>query len=336
MAWFRKYEFGENISGLDYVSNVDGDMYMYAIKNNPSTIYKLYNNSNIWSKVDTKNWEDGMTLYYPDGDGNPDTEDFTFTDNPNEFYACVERNGNGESNLSILRYDLTETETETINMNQNLNQSIPAMIATHEWDVNEVFPSVGANLGFEGITYVPDSYLTKYGLEDINTNTTYNPTKYSNHGYGLFFVGLEENGVIYGLALNHEDTSEYHIITSFASGEESVMAVYFDIDVGYLWTICDDSCDGKHHVFTLTLNSNSKSKSNAEGGSSSSGTFEKIASYDRPTGMKNYNNEGYMVSPEASCCDDNSYKVVYWADDGDDKGHVIRSGTVPCGDYISL
>ena len=42
---------------------------------------------------------------------------------------------------------------------------------------------------------------------DEATHATYNPASYPNHGTGLFFVGLEGNGSVYGYALNHADNT---------------------------------------------------------------------------------------------------------------------------------
>ena len=41
------------------------------------------------------------------------------------------------------------------------------------------------------------------GFIDESTGAAYDPARYPNHGTGLFFVGVEANGIIYGYALDH-------------------------------------------------------------------------------------------------------------------------------------
>ncbi|WP_433080965.1 hypothetical protein ACQP1P_44695 [Dactylosporangium sp. CA-052675] len=72
---------------------------------------------------------------------------------------------------------------------------------TREWNLTADLPPVAANSGLEGITFVPDSYLTAKGFRDEHTGAAYDPATYPNHGGGLFLVGLEANGSIYAYAI---------------------------------------------------------------------------------------------------------------------------------------
>ena len=66
---------------------------------------------------------------------------------------------------------------------------------------------MGANLGLEAITWVPDTYLVASGFIDESTGAAYDPSRYPGHGTGLFFVGVEANGIIYAYALDHVDAA---------------------------------------------------------------------------------------------------------------------------------
>ena len=66
------------------------------------------------------------------------------------------------------------------------------LVATNQWDITpDLPPSADPNMGFEGITWIPDSFLVSAGFVDVQTNALYSPSDYPNHGNGLFFVGYE-------------------------------------------------------------------------------------------------------------------------------------------------
>ena len=97
-------------------------------------------------------------------------------------YVATERdnNANTASRLSVLRYDLAAAGAE--------------LTATHDWNLTADLPAVGANLGLEAITWIPDSYLVAAGFGDQNLFKAYDPAEYPGHGTGLFFVGVEATG----------------------------------------------------------------------------------------------------------------------------------------------
>ena len=132
------------------------------------------------------------TLVYPDGTGIPDSEDLTAAEagSPAMYVATERDNAVGAtSRLSVLRYDTSASGS--------------TLTATHEWNLTADLPVVGPNLGFEAITWVPDTALVASGFFDPHAGHAYNPADYPNHGTGLFFVGLEANGTIYVYALDH-------------------------------------------------------------------------------------------------------------------------------------
>ena len=47
-----------------------------------------------------------------------------------------------------------------------------------------------ANLGFEGVAFVPDTYLVQNGFVDQSIGAAYVPSDYPGHGSGLFFAAL--------------------------------------------------------------------------------------------------------------------------------------------------
>ena len=78
----------------------------------------------------------------------------------------------------------------------------------------------------------------------------YNPASYPDHGTGLFFVGLESNSRVYAYALNH--SGGFTRIASFASGYTlGVMGLDWDEERDQLWVVCDDTCGGRHGVFSI-------------------------------------------------------------------------------------
>ncbi|MEV6243607.1 hypothetical protein [Lentzea sp. NPDC051838] len=265
--------FGKNLSGLSFESaNV-----VWAVKNSPSTLYRLVPSGSTW-KVDQK-----RSLNFADGQGDPDAEGVVST--PDGLFVAVERdNDDGDvSRPMILKYGSGSN-------------------AVAEWDLGGM-PDVDPNDGPEGISWVPDSYLTANGFKD-SSGKTYNPADYPGHGSGLFLVGLEATGEVYVYALQG---GEAKLLRKFASGQAQVMDLEFD--GSKLWTICDNNCSGR--TTTLAI---------------SSGNFKVTATYNRPSGLSNVNLEGFAISPTCSA----GKKVVLWSDDDNTSSHALRSGSLNC------
>ena len=240
-------------------------------------------------------------LHYPDGTGDPDSEGVAMVGDTSAggMYVSTERNNDvsNVSRLSVLRFDPTAPGT--------------TLTATNEWNLTGDLPPTGANLGLEAITWIDDSYLTANNFFDETAGHTYNPADYPDHGNGLFFVGVEGSGVIYAYALDQSD-SGFHKIATISSGFPAIMELQFDRDLHDLWAVCDNTCNGRTTVLRIDPGT---------------GKFGIALAFERPAGMPNYNNEGFGIAPATYCQD--GFKPVFWADDTEDLGVSIRSGTLP-------
>lgn len=284
--------FGGNLSGL----NFDGAV-VWGARNGPGSVFRLVLNGTTWTPDPANGWGSGKALRYRDGTGDPDAEGIVAVGGM--LYVSTERDNsaNGISRNSVLRVDPAGSGT--------------TLTAAQEWNLTADLPTTGPNLGIEGITWVPDSYLTARALIDESKNRAYNPADYPNHGTGLFLVGLEANGSIYAYALDHV-SGGFTRVATIVTGLPAVMDLHFDRDLNDLWAVCDDTCQGRSVVLRID----------------SSGKFTVARRFERPAGMPNLNNEGFTIAPISSCVGGN--RTVLWADDGETDGRSIRSGTMPC------
>jgi Lamin Tail Domain len=304
-------EFASNLSGLSYQpATSTAPAVLWGIQNGPSKLYRLLWNGTTWESDPTNSWGAGKTIHYLDGLGDPDSEGLSqaeFADS--SIYVSTERdNDNNQVNrFSVLRYDTNASGTD--------------LTAQNDWELTADLPAMGINLGLEAIAYVPDTALVAGGFFDEATNATYTPASYPNHGTGLFFVGLESNGVIYGYALNHADNTFTRVAT-FASGQVSIMDLSYDREVGYLWAQCDNTCGNKATVFRLDVTP----------ASPTAGRFEIGRVFDRPDSLPDSNFEGIGIAPEAECVA--GQKHFFWSDDSALDMHSIRRGSIPCGAFF--
>lgn len=279
--------FGTNLSGLSFQSAT----VLWAVKNGPGKAYRLVPDGAGW-KPDPAG---GKTLRYANGKGDPDAEGVVVT--PDGIMVATERDNSDDdtSLLKVLRYD-GSSSASTIN-------------ATREWNLTSDLPDVEPNSGLEAISWIPDSFLTAHNFPDEHTGTTYDPTAYAGHGAGLYFVGLEDNGTVYAYALN-QSANTYTRVATITTGFAELMDLEFDPTTGRLWAACDDNCQGR--TTTLELNA--------------TGKFVPTATYNRPAGMPNLNNEGFAISPTCTT----GTKPVLWSDDNNTNNHALRRGTLPC------
>ncbi|MBV1850714.1 lamin tail domain-containing protein [Catellatospora tritici] len=291
--------FGGNMSGLAY----QGSGVLWAVKNGPGTLYRLVRDGANWTPDPTDGWASGKALHYADGTGDLDSEGVALSGAgpAGGVYVATERDNaaSGVSLPKIVRFDVGGTGS--------------SLDATAEWNLTADLPTVGANAGLEGITWIPDSYLVAGGFRDERTGSAYRPADYPGHGDGLFFVGLEANGSVYAYALDQAGGA-YTRVATFASGFPGVMDLVFEPETGLLWTVCDDTCHGRTATFDLDAQ----------------GRFAATAVYERPAGMPDYNNEGFTIAPQSECVA--GFKAGYWSDDTNDGGHALRAGTLPCTD----
>ncbi|GAA3437884.1 lamin tail domain-containing protein [Kutzneria kofuensis] len=284
--------FGEDVSGLYQEGGV-----LWAAQNS-GKLWRLVRNGSGWTP-DT-GWSSGKSLRYPGGSGTPDDEGVTLTGSGSAggVFVASERNGDasGTSRTSVLRYDVSGTGS--------------TLTATREWNLTSDLPPVGANLGFEGITWIPDATLTAAAFTDASTGAAYDPSRYGAHTGGVFFVGVEGTGMIYGYVL--QDSGAFTRVASISSGMTSVMELQWEPQASRLWVVCDNTCNGQHR--TMKINA--------------AGAFATTAVYNRPAGMSNYNNEGFSVAGAEECV--GGTKPVYWSDDSNDGGHALRKGSITC------
>ena len=308
--------FSSNLSGLAYEASGSATPgVLWAVRNGPERLYRLVWDGTIWTPDTADGWATGKELRYPNGSIRPDTEGIAFAAGTADgFYVGTERSNavGAVRRNSILRFDAS---------------AAAPLNATHEWNLTADLPAVGGpNEGIEGITWIPDSFLTAKGFFDESKGRAYTPADYSDHAGGIFFVGVEATGIIYGYALNHADSS-FTRVAEIGSPFLAVMALDFDRELHNLWAVCDDfrnvsgtpGCNGRAAVLEIDTHPGSPTK----------GQFVVTHVYERPAGMPNLNNEGFTMAPQAECVD--NLKPAFWADDNDTGGHSIRAGTVTCG-----
>jgi hypothetical protein len=276
---------GQDLSGL--VFDPTDPHTLWAVKNK-SVVYKLAKSGGIWRKVTTDGWSDGKTITFPSGTGLPDTEGMTVGPD-GALYITTERD-NAHNSVpldTILRFDPSGSTTE--------------LRATDEWDLTgDVFPakqSADANLGFEGVTYVPDSYLTANGFVDDNTHAGYAPSTYPKKALpGLFFGAVEKTGHLEAYALNADHT--FTRVADIATGMAGVMDVSYDPDLHRIWAQCDNTCGVALTLLKI-------------GGD---GHVVPERQYARPAGLPDNNLEGFALAPVSTAV--GGKREVVWSDDG--------------------
>ncbi|MEU3606856.1 lamin tail domain-containing protein [Streptomyces sp. NPDC035033] len=287
--------FGGDLSGLHQEGNV-----LWAAQNSGKLWRLVRDGAGGWTPDTGGGWASGKALRYPGGSGTPDGEGVTVTGAgaAGGVFVAGERNGDasGTSRLSVLRYDVSGTGS--------------ALTAAREWNLTADLPATGSNLGFEGITWIPDAALTGAGLTDASTGAPYDPAGYGPHGGGVFFVAVEGTGTVHGYVL--QDSGAFTRVTSAGTGMTGVMEVQWEPGASRLWAVCDNTCGGQHRTLKVDA----------------SGAFAVTAAYARPAGMPDLNNEGFALAGADECVA--GVKPVHWSDDSNTGGHALRRGTVSC------
>jgi len=303
---------GRDVSGLVFDPTDSG--VLYAVKNK-SWVFRLVQKDSQWVPDTSNGWGAGKEIFFPgstDAKTNqPDSEGLTVGPD-GALYVTTERN-NAANTIplnSILRIDPTQSGT--------------TLVATAQWDLTADFPELHAgskteaNLGFEGVTFVPDSYLVANGFIDASTGRTYAPRDYPKHGSGLYFAALENDGKLYAYALNSDGTS--HRVAAVDTGMGHVMDVQYDADAQRIWALCDNTCGVTSTVLKV----------------SSSGVLVPEVSYAKPADLSVNNLEGFAIAPSSTCVD--GTKAVLWSDDGiygagtgsATEGHALYAGRIRC------
>jgi hypothetical protein len=295
----ENYDFGEDMSGLDYEATGTG--VLWAARNKAGTMFRLLSDGTNWVPDTANSWGAGKELRYPGGTGHPDSEGITYAGSTaaDGIYIASERDNDnsGVSRNSVLRYDVSQPGA--------------ALSATQEWNLTADLPPTGANLGLEAVTWIDDSYLVSKGFLDESKGHIYNPAEYPNHGTGVFFVALEATGQIYAYAL--DTTGTFTRLATIGSDLQIVTDLQYDRDEHKLWAECDNTCNGRLTVLDVNQ---------------ASGKFAATAHYERPANLADNNNEGFAIAPASACV--NGTKPVYWADDGATGGVSIVQGALQC------
>lgn len=240
-------------------------------------------------------WDGGLPLRFADGGGELDSEGVTIGPDGAAYITSERDNARAKSTSynKIARFDVSAVTAATTEL-----------VATHEWDVNG-FVVTGTNLGLEGITYVPDSFLVDAGWRV--DGAAYRAADFATPG--LYVTAVEGTGALHFFSLATGAAPVEAKVEQ--SGFPWSMDVAYDADREALWALCDDGCGGVYNLLTVV-----------------DGDFVVAHSYARPAGMPNLNNEGMAVAPASTCI--GGAQEVVWTDDGDTDGHSLRAGTLPC------
>jgi 2',3'-cyclic-nucleotide 2'-phosphodiesterase (5'-nucleotidase family) len=299
---------GRDMSGL--VFDPTNPNVLWAVKNK-SWVFRLVKQNDVWVADSANGWGAGKQIFFPGGTGQPDSEGLT-VGGDGALYVTTERdNTNNQVSLdSILRFDPSAAGT--------------TLTPTTQWDLTADFPELGvagkSNLGFEGVTYVPDSYLVANGFVDQSTGQAYNPASYANHGFGLYFAALENDGKLYAYALSADGSS--HRVATVDTDMGHVMDVQYDRDLQRIWALCDNTCSVSQTLLKID----------------GTGAMVPDVVYAAPTGLPNVNVEGFAIAPDSTCSA--GTKEVVWSDDGisapGHEGHALYRGTFPCESSSSV
>jgi hypothetical protein len=152
-------------------------------------------------------------------------------------------------------------------------------ILKNEWDISAHVPTKGG-AGSEGITFVPDDWLTKGNFTDANGNS------YVSKGGmgGLMFVAHQNGGGIYVFDLS-VDTKSLHFVGAYRSSRKESSGLEFDRSSGllYIW-----HNTGPNYLQVARLSSYAKGKKRY------------LTTVKEFTGPKGGNLEGIAIAPAAS------------------------------------
>ncbi|MFJ9456784.1 lamin tail domain-containing protein [Kitasatospora sp. NPDC101447] len=298
---------GRDVSGLAF--DPANPSVLWAAKNK-NWLFKLVKSNGKW--IPDASWSvTGKQIRFAGGSGQPDSEGLTVGPN-GHLYVTSERDNSNNTvpKDTIMEFDPAATGS--------------TLTPVHQWDMTSQFPQLNtgskddANLGFEGVGYVPDSWLTANGWVDPLTGSAYNPANYPLHGAGLYFAGLEWDGSLHVYGLNSDGT--FTTFGTIATGKVSVMDVTFDAGTQRLVATCDNTC-GETHTFMKV---------------DAAGAIVPDVTYTNPAVMPVDNLEGFAIAPTSTCV--NGFREAVWSDDGiygfgsgtSSSGHALYSGTFPC------
>jgi len=297
--------FLQDSSGLEFVEVGDGG-HLYAVDNGTGIFWRLDVAADGTLTLSDE-WAPGKRVrFQADADdpaaAGPDAEGIT-VDGTGMLFIASERDN---SDKGVNKNTVLMVDPEAPG---------PDLVALIEWEITDVLPAVGPNLGVEAIEWVPDEALAG-AIWDDALNKPYDPADYPDRRAGLYLAGVEANGLVYALAL--ADDGSAVIVSTIDPKLGSVMALDHDPVLGVLWAMCDDGCDGLGAQIPLQ--------------SGLTAPELDVLHVERPTTMPNINNEGFATS--TICVD--GQRSAWWFVDGVDVGSLRTD--LPAGplDYATL
>ena len=351
-----------NLSGLVYETGRDGASdTLWAADNDlnptlgetevkgPGSINKFVKVDGKWRQDPADGWtftKDGQTkggkqLHFKDGKGGVDSEGITLIpgadgklDSSKGVFVGVERDNENKNTPrpSILAYDVTAKTTDAN------GDGAQDLTATHEWNLTAALSKFDvtlgkddANLGVEGVAFIPDAELTAKGFQsnvDPKNVHAYDPKGTANSYGGLFFAALEKTNAIYAFALATLDdgTDAAYPVAQIPVPETAVNAGY-DGPRDLTW-------DAEHEQL-LAEGDNDNGKGSKIGVYTfADGTLQLTKLVNTPAEIAGQNSEGFAITPDADAQTveggeaGKTYKPVFWADDGVTGGHSLRQGWI--------
>lgn len=304
--------FPQNLSALAYEPARPGtEPLLWALQNGlpgrPAILFQLQAGSTPM-RPSAAYGTRGKVLRFPDDRTTPDAEGIALLPDPQGaryLYAVSERANEAStiSRLSVLRFDTRATSA--------------TLTASHEWNLTSDLPAVGDNSGLEGLAFVPDADLAPALIDERGQR--YDPAAEGDHAGGVFFVGMEQTGMVYGYVLDHGASGGFRRIAAIETGLAGVMGLEYDFDSRILWAYCDNTCGNRAALLMLERRPEAPSH----------GKIVPTALVAPPTTLPNLNHEGIAIAPDSECRD--GVKSFFWVADGASEGHAIRRGRVRCG-----
>ena len=216
--------FLEDSSGLDFHNGQ-----LYAVDNGTATFWIM--NVNEDGSIVLPPVSSYRVRYAKDaGNANaagPDAEGITVDGEGNVYIASERDNSDKGTNYnSILMADTSHAD------------AAGDIISSKEWKLNDLLPSVSANMGIEAVEWVENADV-EGRLIDQNTNAVYDSSRYPNAvGNGLFFVALEDNGHVYAFVLNEDETAV--LVADIDPKLGGAMALDYDTYENVLYVAADN------------------------------------------------------------------------------------------------
>ena len=293
--------FLEDSSGLDFHKGQ-----LYAVDNGTATFWIMDVNEDgsiVLSPVSSY-----RVRYEKDaGDttaAGPDAEGITVDGEGNVYIASERDNSDKGTNYNSILM------AETANADAGGD-----IIASKEWELNDLLPSVSANMGIEAVEWVENADV-EGRLIDQNTNAVYDSSRYPNAvGNGLFFVALEDNGHVYAFVLNEDETAV--LVADIDPKLGGAMALDYDTYENVLYVAADNGYGNRMAMVSFN------------------GTNEPLITHILPpSGLDvNANYEGFALADVTYA--DNGNRPVYRFQDGVTSGALSEMWMTHTHDFTS-